>query len=275
MAEAETPPAPSPVKRKSSFPSPKSLVKKVSSLTPSSLSKSASKKAVDTPVEDGPSTIEKAREAERERLVNEAKVAEEKDKLAREEARRIAVAQAEEEKKRRLRDLAALEEAEAEERRRNRKSVNDAMEQERLRLVAEGPDSPRAQAEYTAMRQAQKLEATKAIEGERMRRVSETDQVEETVRVQRRKSQSLAIKASEAERLRRLGKSSGASWLASAAAFLVASVALLLLLVLTFEESLGALPASLPPQAQQLLFSCFPSLEPPPPPPPPSFFGLF
>jgi hypothetical protein len=101
------------------------------------------------------------------------------------------------------------------------------------------------------------------MEQERVRRVSLTDDAEKNVVTQRRKSVELVVSQTEAERTRRVtGKEPvTSSSLQTNVVFLISALALLALLLLTFEESAFA-----------SLRSFF---EPAPPPPPPPKKGWF
>jgi len=224
--------------------------------------------------------VTKAREAEQERLVDEAIIAQQSAKLEREESRRIVAAAADEERKRRLADAAAAEASEEQVRSANRKSVNEAMEAERERRMSEAPDSPSALKAVEMTRRDSKRAAVDAMEEERVRRLNLDVEIEQKSVLQRRKSQATVTAQMEEERERRMGpskaskkgKTVGGGGIQSTLVFLLSTLAIGGLVVITLlgeDKSLAYLE-----DMRTAVGEYIPALAPPPPPPPPkSWWG--
>ena len=118
-------------------------------------------------------------------------------------------------------------------------------EEERQRRMSEDPESPSNKSALEAFRKANQESAKKAVERERSRRLDLTQEVEQQSKLVRQTSQASAIKQAEAERTRRLsvpngGRNGGGAIrgeLHLLAGFLLSSLVVVMLLILTFEET--------------------------------------
>ena len=190
--------------------------------------------------------VEQERDLEQERLVAEAEIAEQTAKLQREESARIADARAEEERKRRIAEEAERLEAEEALRKSNRASAVSLMEQERERRISEDPQSPSKIAQMNEQRQSARSSVTASVERERSRRLNLDAEMDSQMTLTRKDSIKSAIQAAENERMRRTSKEGRTgsssqdgvrSELHLALGFGLSAIAMLLLLVLTFEDS--------------------------------------